>query len=197
MWVAELSVVRMQDQTNPMPPVPASAATSGEIATLQNWIAAGYPMGSCGGGADGGAGAVAPPDPYGTPIQCSSNMYWKSGSSSTMRPGEACIACHSKGDGPKLAIAGTVYPTAHEPDRCDGAMSGQVVITDANGKTVTLAPNAAGNFSYQGTIAMPYHAKVVENGAERVMSAGQTSGDCNSCHTVTGANGAPGRIMLP
>jgi predicted CXXCH cytochrome family protein len=25
----------------------------------------------------------------------------------------------------------------------------------------------------------------------------QTTGDCNSCHTQSGANGAPGRILLP
>jgi len=29
------------------------------------------------------------------------------------------------------------------------------------------------------------------------MTAPQTSGDCNGCHTQTGANGAPGRITLP
>ena len=33
--------------------------------------------------------------------------------------------------------------------------------------------------------------------AERAMVAAQTSGDCNSCHTLAGTNGAPGRIMLP
>jgi hypothetical protein len=30
-----------------------------------------------------------------------------------------------------------------------------------------------------------------------MMPVKQTSGDCNSCHTVNGANGAPGRIMAP
>jgi hypothetical protein len=34
-------------------------------------------------------------------------------------------------------------------------------------------------------------------GRERIMSAGQTNGDCNSCHTQNGAMSAPGRIMLP
>jgi mono/diheme cytochrome c family protein len=29
------------------------------------------------------------------------------------------------------------------------------------------------------------------------MGAKQTIGDCNSCHTPTGANGAPGRIAAP
>jgi hypothetical protein len=29
------------------------------------------------------------------------------------------------------------------------------------------------------------------------MAAAQTVGDCNSCHTENGAQGAPGRIYLP
>ena len=31
----------------------------------------------------------------------------------------------------------------------------------------------------------------------RMMVASQTAGNCNSCHTQNGANGAPGRIMAP
>jgi hypothetical protein len=34
-------------------------------------------------------------------------------------------------------------------------------------------------------------------GRERVMAAMQMSGDCSSFHTQTGANSAPGRILLP
>ncbi|HJX65368.1 MAG TPA: hypothetical protein VJ860_15605 [Polyangia bacterium] len=44
----------------------------------------------------------------------------------------------------------------------------------------------------------PYTAKVVNgSGIERVMVSTASSGDCNGCHTQTGANGAPGRITLP
>jgi hypothetical protein len=42
------------------------------------------------------------------------------------------------------------------------------------------------------------HAKVVNgSGVERVMSATLTTGDCNSCHTQSGADSAPGRITIP
>ena len=44
---------------------------------------------------------------------------------------------------------------------------------------------------------MPFTAKVTYQGRERAMTAPQTSGDCNGCHTQAGANGAPGRITLP
>ena len=117
-----------------------------------------------------------------------------------MNPGKACIACHSSGEGPGFAIAGTVYPTGHEPDLCFGTSMAQIIITDATGKTLSpVVPNSAGNFylSATTTIALPYHAAVVANGKTRAMSAAQTSGDCNSCHTQNGANGAPGRITLP
>jgi hypothetical protein len=48
-----------------------------------------------------------------------------------------------------------------------------------------------------GTIKLPYHAKVRQGGRERAMNAPQMVGDCNSCHTQTGQNGAPGRIVVP
>ena len=122
-----------------------------------------------------------------------------------MNPGRACIACHSMGRGPAFALAGTLYPTAHEPDLCNGVngtTGAKVVIVGADGKMQTLTPNGAGNFYYQGTIAMPYQAKVVYMGRERAMIEPQTSGDCNNCHTQNGAmpSGtlkAPGRILLP
>jgi hypothetical protein len=128
-------------------------------------------------------------------------MNWTSGEGPTMRPGEACIACHSRGEGPTFALAGTVFQTAHEPNDCLGVNGptarATVVIVDANNRTVTMNVNASGNFSYSGALATPFRAKVVQNGVERIMATPQTTGDCNRCHTVAGANGAPGRIMLP
>jgi hypothetical protein len=73
----------------------------------------------------------------------------------------------------------------------------QVVITDATGRVLTLPVNAVGNFSSTTAVTRPFHAKVVRGGVERTMTATQTSGDCNTCHTQNGANGAPGRIVVP
>jgi len=105
--------------------------------------------------------------------------------------------------GPSFRIAGSVYPTGHEPNDCLGvASTGDVTveITDNAGKVFSLAVNTSGDFYYpasMGTIALPYHAKVKQGTRERAMSSAQTSGDCNSCHTQTGTSGAPGRITLP
>jgi hypothetical protein len=102
--------------------------------------------------------------------------------------------------GPRFAIAGTIFPTAHEPDLCNGGQTttgARVIVTGANGAAVTLTPNASGNFQYEGALATPYSVKVTYMGRERIMVAKQTSGDCNTCHTQSGAMMAPGRIMLP
>jgi cytochrome c553 len=199
MTEAQVALQRMQSSASPMPPSPASAATSTEIATLQNWINNGYPSGSCGG--DAGA---PPSDPLNAPPTCTSNTTWTRGTngSSSMEPGQACITCHSKsGEAPKFVIAGTLYPTGHEPDNCNGVngtTGAKVVVTGSNGTIVTLTPNSAGNFYSSTTLPPPYKAKVVSSaGVERVMSGTASTGDCNSCHTQSGANSAPGRITLP
>jgi hypothetical protein len=160
---------------------------------------------------DGGAGDGAP--------VCTSGKKWTHGTlgSSSMQPGQTCIACHTKsGAGtPTFYVAGTVYPTAHEPDQCDGLASVTIEITDGNAKVWTLTSNAAGNFAC-GPIARegfpacvgfayPFTAKTINKttGVTNAMinpvtsAPGGSKGDCNECHTVDGANNAPGRIMAP
>ena len=74
----------------------------------------------------------------------------------------------------------------------------QVVITGADGGTSTLQVNAVGDFyAIRLPLVPPYTAKVVANGRENAAHVPQLSGDCNSCHTEQGAQGAPGRITAP
>jgi hypothetical protein len=197
--VAQVCSTRIASTTIPMPPAPQAPLSAQEIASFQAWVAAGAPAGACSGaGAEGG---TSMPSPYDTPAQCSSGVTTMLSEGSRMRPGDTCVSCHAQsgGEAPRLTIGGTVYKTAHEPNNCNGVdVSGaSVVITDANGHTLTIAVNSAGNFYTTAAVATPFHAKVVYGGAERAMSAAQTSGDCNSCHIESGANSAPGRIMLP
>jgi hypothetical protein len=156
------------------------------------------PQPSPGGGGSGGASS----DPFAVAPICTSGMTWTRGDhgSPDMNPGRACIACHTADDGPALTIAGTVYPTAHEPDLCDGANGSTgvlVTIVGADGQTLTLTPGASGNFTSKTRVMLPYQAKVSYMGRDRTMAKLQTSGDCDGCHTQSGANGAPGRIVLP
>lgn len=209
--VAAVSLERMQDAKEPMPPAPASPASAADIAALRAWLDAGMPA-ACddpSGGAAGAAGTGSVENPYDTPTICTTNQHWTRGDaeSPNMHPGGACIDCHTSGgeeEGPRFTFAGTVYPSAHEPTDCnglDGSASGaEVVVIDANGATLTLEVNSVGNFSYEArgtTVALPYRAKVVRDGRERVMATEQKSGDCNACHTETGTKDAPGRIMAP
>jgi hypothetical protein len=204
--MAAVALSRMMTTAAPMPPVGYPAASSAEVAALQNWISAGYPMTGCSSvpttTVDAGA---PPPDPFAVAPTCTSGKTWSGSTegSASMQPGVACINCHnsSGGEAPRFTIAGTLYPTAHEPNQCDGVNGStngaKVVITDANQNVITLTPNSAGNFYYTGTVATPFHAKVTDTNGERDMLAGQTSGDCNACHTQNGTMSAPGRIILP
>lgn len=141
-------------------------------------------------------------DPLAAAARCSSEMYWERGENDRMRPGEACITCHTaENEGPRYAIAGTLFPTGHEPNDCNGisgqASGAKVVITDADGQEHELTPNSVGNFFFNGNVPKPYTAKVVSGASERLMVTPQQDGDCNKCHTAEGSGGAPGRVVVP
>ena len=117
----------------------------------------------------------------------------------TMAPGTACVACHLA-IGKPLYLAGTVYPTYHEPDLCLGVTDVQVEIVDSMGATHTLPVNSSGNFLDQDIFSLwpsPWTVAVTRGAARRAMVGTVTNGDCNSCHTAAGANAAPGRILAP
>jgi hypothetical protein len=193
--VAQLAIERMRSTTRPMPP--GGGAPASDVAILEAWVAAGTPRGTC-------STAAPPPasSAYDTPTVCTSRTRWNGGddeASPLMHPGMPCIACHGRGEGPVFTAAGTLYPTAHEPDDCNGTggSSVSVVITDANGTTYTLPVNSAGNFFTSAPYTPPYRAKVISGTKTRAMATPQTDGDCNGCHGEKGRNNAPGRIMAP
>lgn len=153
-------------------------------------------VGSCTeseGGEDGG-GSVSD-------SRCATGVRWAGGDAESplMHPGADCIGCHASGEGPNFVIAGTVHAAIDDPTDCYGVAGATVTVTDATGKSVSLLTNEAGNFyvSARDAMTMPIQAKVAFDGRERVMAAAQMTGACASCHTTGGANGAPGRILLP
>ncbi len=191
---AQLSIDRINDRKKPMPPEGGMAPA--EIAILQKWIADGMPKGDC-----AAPGSTVDPAIYNTPVQCSSKDTWTRGNagSSLMHPGVACIDCHEQmGRGPVYSVAGTIYPTAHEPDDCFGSSADvQIIVTGADGRSQTLTPNSAGNFFSRTRVTMPYKVKVVAGGKTREMVGAVDKGDCNACHTEKGTEKAPGRVMAP
>jgi hypothetical protein len=115
----------------------------------------------------------------------------------TMAPGEDCVACHARGEGPDFTVAGTVMTDYADMDGCTGVDGVTVRITGADDAVTELETNASGNFYTLAAIATPYTIELEKDGATRAMGAAQTDGDCMSCHTSDGANAAPGRILAP
>jgi hypothetical protein len=212
--IADLSLERMKARESPMPPDGTVADSA--IAVFEAWVRDGVPRRSCA----PPPGPLAPPAPsadagYATsPVdagpladggaapgatRCTSGTIWMPSTppSALMAPGRSCLGCHALSGGPSLTLAGTVYPSLHEPDDCAGTGTNvSVVIVDATGKSHSVPVNAAGNFLRVTGLPMPYTARVVSGTKVREMKTPQTSGDCNGCHTPSG-NQAPGRIMAP
>lgn len=150
-----------------------------------------------------------PEDPFSAAPRCTSGELWNRNRQEGPEhlPGSACNRCHHEenaasghGEAPIFNFAGTVYPTAHEPELCiaRGAEGGEVIVVYESGHVVIEPINATGNFMHHaeaGTGA--YLAKVVWNGRERQKRNPQTDGDCNTCHSAQGHEGSPGRIVLP
>lgn len=208
--IAQKSLSRMKSTKSPMPP--DGKLGTDEISILEKWISDGMPKGSCGEATaakpDGGkptttkkdAGPTAESEPEPASV-CTSGVTAPPGAGATMRPGATCISCHTAQSGPSFTVAGTVFPTAHEPDNCNGSDGPtdavKVLIIDKNGAMRSLPVNAAGNFMSNQALPTPYRAIVVRGNSIREMKATQTDGDCNNCHSQAGKGGAPGRVMEP
>ena len=107
-----------------------------------------------------------------------------------MKPGENCMRCHD------WTVAGTVFP-CKDADPSAGVPGVTVVITNAAGTELTrLTSNAAGNFYTKTPFTGSVHASIERSGATQKMTTAQTTGACNSCHTVPGQNAAPGRLYI-
>ena len=174
-----------QDAASPTPDVPTAAA---DVPQAQPDIAQAVDV------------PIATPD-VGPPVEPVCAKKSNTGKGTSMKPGEACIACHtSQGEGAYYTIAGTVYATPHVVNDCVTTIdyaNTKVEVTDANGTIINLNVNSVGNFYYSKTVPAPYKVRVVKGTDSMDMMKSPPSGDCNSCHTTDGANNAPGRILSP
>ncbi len=194
---AQLSLSRMQNAASPMPPGGPLPPAS-DVTTLQNWINAGYPMGSC---ADGGAGGDGGSPPVG--VFGNAPPYQANTGPSTHNAGRDCMGCHAGGggDAPQFAFGGTVY------DGSGNAVSGaEVRMVDATGNATSVYSGPSGTFYLEGSgFAGPAHigirnATSMQNMLTALQSTSQppasTGGACSACHcTGTGCTMAP--IHLP
>jgi hypothetical protein len=148
-------------------------------------------LGGCGGGSDGES------EP--SPENCSTAPAADPGDEGEyMRPGGNCISCHQEeGEGPRYTVAGTVMGDYLDDDDCEGIDGVVVELTGADGNVISLDTNEVGNFFYEGELAKPYTARVLDGDTELVMEAAQNDGNCMNCHSSLGAAGSPGRIVSP
>ncbi|HKP56500.1 MAG TPA: hypothetical protein VJV78_07270 [Polyangiales bacterium] len=137
---------------------------------------------------------------------CASSEIWTYADkdSPLMNPGRSCVECHAETNDPAHAplytVAGTVMTREHEADDCRGAPGMTVILTDATGKDWTMTANTAGNFwlDPDADVLPPYTARIVDSaGRERIKQMPVSDGDCASCHSRDGANGAAGRLLPP
>ncbi len=184
--------------------------TSGDTTSTPGGTGTTGSEGTSGIASEGTSGSSTGEDPFGGDSVCSRGLSWDMGNKESpfMNPGMACTTCHTQLApfvASRILVGGTVYETGHEPDLCfgiDGVKEPMFVeITDADAVVTQLEVNEGGNFLWDrvvhGTIAFPITVRVVRGDQERVMMAPQMDGNCNSCHTEDGANGAPGRIVAP
>jgi hypothetical protein len=99
-----------------------------------------------------------------------------------MDPGQDCLGCHGAGARLHWYAAGTVYADA-QAVAGDGIQGAEVVLTDANHRTISLTTNGAGNFYTAETLVFPAQAEVRRNGQVNQMPTDVPQGGCNSCHT--------------
>lgn len=98
-----------------------------------------------------------------------------------MEPGRDCGECHGGGDERGWSVSGTVYarPDAAEGD---GVQDARVLVTDANGRRLTLTSNQAGNFYTAEKLVFPLTVAVERGGEREAMEAAVQDGSCNRCH---------------
>jgi hypothetical protein len=202
---AQQSVVRMQDTTAPMPP--GGAAPAADVTILQNWINAGYPMGTCGSGSSssssgssGGDGGNPPP-PSG--VFANAPPYASHIGLTTHNADQDCLSCHTGGGNqvPTFEFGGTLYDGSGNP-----ASGVEVRLVDANGKATSVYSGPSGTFYKEGSgFAGPAHIGVRNATSQQEMlialqSGSQppasTGGACGACH-CTGSGCTIARIHLP
>ncbi|HZU83982.1 MAG TPA: carboxypeptidase-like regulatory domain-containing protein [Polyangiaceae bacterium] len=189
---AQLSVSRMQNTASPMPPASvANPATASDIATLQNWISAGYPSGSC--ATDGGAGDSGPGVTV-TDVFSGQPAYKATTGPSTHNQGKDCMACHTSGgnEAPQFLFGGTIYDGSGNP-----LAGAEVRVVDKNGKGYSVYSGPEGNFYQNGTgLAVPANAGARNASSKALMISAVSKPGCNSCH-CTGSGCATTPIHLP
>ncbi len=116
--------------------------------------------------------------------------------SPVMMPGQDCGSCHDGRQASRWSVSGTVYADPFAPESA-GVEGAEVLVTDADGRALTLRSNSAGNFYTAEELRAPLKVQVQRGTRRMAMIDHAWSGSCNSCHRDPPAEGAPGRVFVP
>ncbi len=114
--------------------------------------------------------------------------------SATHRPGQPCLACHSKYGGaqPAFAVAGTVYALDDTMTKIVPVKNVRVTITDSStdthaSSTKKACTNSAGNFyiTQENWADITYPLAPTAGGKPMTSLVGR-DGSCASCHKLPG-----------
>ena len=175
---AQLSVVRMQNASSPMPPASLMMPpTAAEIAALQDWIDAGYPSGQC--STDGGAGDATLTGGGASVFAGQAAFVLGTEVNGHHNPGQDCLSHHHNGE---FSIAGTVFGANGA-----GLAGAEVRVVDSAGTAHVMYSGSNGNFYTKGatTLALGAHAGA-RNASSTALMISSASGACNSCHATGG-----------
>jgi hypothetical protein len=187
---AQLSLARMQNAASPMPP--SGVAPAADVTSLQSWINAGYPKGSCEGG------TAPPPPPPPESVFMGALPYKAQTGSNSHNAGQDCIGCHQHAG--SFTIGGTVYDGSGNP-----VSSAEVRVVDANNMAFSVYTGSNGTFHSSTSFAAPAHIGVRDathtvDMVTALQSGPQTpapsGGACSGCH-CTGAGCTVAAVHLP
>jgi len=110
--------------------------------------------------------------------------------------GADCKSCHST-----FGAAGTIYTSlgASTASSSTVAANNSAKLTFADGSVLSMnVAKGSGNIYTTSTIAQTFTVSIINENGSVVKSSSThalSSTKCNTCHTSTGVNGAPGRII--
>ena len=120
--------------------------------------------------------------------------------------GMSCLTCHasdvsaSLAGGNTLASGASIYTSLHTENGTTDITSGHSIrLNISNGSSLTFNQgNGTGNVNLITAPSMSFTATVLDASGNDIHTSGtheSTRLNCNSCHSKTGQNGAPGRIV--
>jgi predicted CxxxxCH...CXXCH cytochrome family protein len=125
-----------------------------------------------------------------------------SGAISSHNQGHACLECHGPGGEERFESGATVYTALNATTSAQYANGYLIRLVLENGQQFNYRSGRGTGNSYSEDSRMlsyRFTAQVVDSSGSVVTSSATDSHDytrvdCNTCHTSTGNNGAPGRI---